>query len=107
MPELKSMKLSKKEQKEGSEVATERPEYAYGLSINLDNESLEKLGITELPKTKTEMFLSAKVEVSSVSEHDSADQKEPNRSVTLQITEMGLANADTDKAQKLYGDDSN
>ena len=105
MPDLKSMKLSKADKEESSEkIAENKPEYPWGLSIHLDNESLKKLGITELPKTETEMFLSAKVTVTAVSSNDRAGQEEPDRSITLQITEMGLESANTDKAQKLYGD---
>jgi len=104
MPDLKSMKLDKSE-KECCEPSSDKQEYPWGLTIRLDNESLKKLGITDLPGVGEEMFLSAKVEVTEVSEHSRADGKEPMKGVSLQITDMGLEGANTDKAKKLYGED--
>jgi hypothetical protein len=60
------------------------------LSVNLDDASLKKLGIETLPKIGTAMVLTARVEVSSLSEYDS-QQGGASRSLGLQITDMALA----------------
>ena len=76
------------------------PKYPYGLSLCLDDETLAKLGITTLPEVGAVMQLVARVEVCSVSQYE--NQKDSDKSVNLQITDMAL---DTGKsmATKLYG----
>lgn len=91
-----------------SEMATEYkpPKYPWGLSVNLDNGSLEKLGMETLPKIGTTMILTARVEVSSLSEYDS-QQGGASRSLGLQITDMALA-GEGDKggaAKALYSEE--
>ena len=86
---MKSMKIVKKDAR-GEEVVSESP-YPYGLSLNLENDALDKLEIKTLPEVGAVMFLQAKVAVTSVSEYKSQDNKEPRRSVSLQITDMELA----------------
>lgn len=76
------------------------PEYPYGLRICLDSESLDKLGVTELPAVGTTMTLMARVEVVSVSQHESGDGK--NRDVSLQITDMELRGGGASDPRKLY-----
>lgn len=78
------------------------PEYPYGLRVGLDSESLDKLGVTELPTIGTTMTLMAKVEVVSVSQYESDDGK--NRDVSLQITDMELRGegASASDPRKLY-----
>lgn len=70
-----------------------KPEYPYGLAINLDNETLAKLGITDLPAIDTDMKLVALVCVTSVSQNETQGEGEPYRSVTLQIEQMELTPA--------------
>lgn len=89
-------------------IAVERPAYPYGLEIHLDEQSLKKLGIKDMPTTGTKMELEAKVHVSGAMMHDGPAGK--HRSMTLQITHMGLAEGrdhdQTDgetKGKKLYG----
>lgn len=67
---------------------SEQPEYPYGLRINLDEESLKKLGTTELPEVGQGMSLKAQVEVASVSQYD--NDKGKHREMSLQITDMEL-----------------
>lgn len=86
------MQLSKAEQKELVEPGNTdtAPRYPWGLSLSLDEESLEKLGITgELPAVGAELVLSAKVKVTSVSSHE-VDGSKTRESVSLQITAMAL-----------------
>lgn len=104
---LKNMKLSKQDAKEqyGGSVMASAPEYPYGLSINLDDEALKKLGIKDLPKMGAKIQITAIAEVSSVNENKSIDGKS-RQSVSLQITDMDLDEAvetDGDPGEKLYG----
>ena len=102
-----NMKMSATEAKEyGGEatMASDAPEYPYGLCIRLDDDALEKLGITALPAIGTEMMVMAKVIVKSTSAY-SRQGGEDHKDVELQITdlEIGQASASTDAASALYG----
>lgn len=101
---LVDMKNTKAEAKKEMAPSYEPPKYPWGLSINLDNGSLEKLGLEQLPKIGTSMVLTARVEVSSLSEHDSV-QGGSSRSLGLQITDMALAaeSAKDATTKTLYG----
>ena len=103
-----NMKMSRDEAKEytlGAEV-DDGPQYPYGLCIRLNDDSLEKLGITSLPKVGTEMTITAKVIVKSVSAYDRMNG-EAEQDVELQITDMeiGAGKTQNDAAQSLYGGD--
>lgn len=102
---LVSMKLSSKEAKQQMEpslAAKDRPRYPWGLSVSLDTDSLKKLGIEELPAVGESYLLVANVDVSSVSSN--ASEGGSQKSLSLQITEMCLEDADekTDTAKMLY-----
>lgn len=101
---LVDMTMSDKEAKEESEYISEPQKYPYGLSINLDDETLAKLGITTLPTVGSAMTLTARAEVCSTSQY--ADRKgEAETSMSLQITAMELsagADSTTDAATLLY-----
>ena len=100
------MKLSKKEAKgEVGTVESEYPEYPYGLSLHLDDEILSKFGVKELPAVGTTFTIAAKANVTDANEHSSQGDKKKRRSITLQITDMGLSTKDEEKdmAKSLYG----
>ena len=93
-----SMKLSQEEQKKaakGPEVAAEKPKYPYGLTLHLESDVLDKLGLKELPKIGTTMTVSAVATVESVSIRENSDRN--NREIRLQITDLGL---ETEKEKK-------
>lgn len=106
MPKLVSLKLSKadaKKQSEPSTLATEAPRYPWGLSLRLDDATIEKLGLETLPKVGTSMTLIATVEVTGVSSNEHQGGK--NREVNLQLVEACLeGEGSADKAARaLYG----
>lgn len=105
---LKDMALSKAEAKETlTEYCTpdagEAPKYPWGLSLDLNNQVLEKLGITSLPTVGSEMTLTATVKVTRISAYEEQDGAE--QCLGLQITAMDLSGVDqsTTPAAKLYG----
>lgn len=103
---LVSMKMSAEEAQEqyGNSPVSDAPEYPYGLSISLDEEALAKLGMPALPQVGQKMMITARVEVTMVSQRDSqGGEKEQN--VSLQITDMELAadKPESNPGQALYG----
>jgi hypothetical protein len=82
------------------------PKYPYGLTVNLDDETLAKLGITSLPDVGTSMTLTARVEVCGTSQYQNRNG-EKDTSLSLQITAMELGAAGEsggqDVASILYG----
>lgn len=104
---LVSMKMSREEAQEVSQPEMkDAPEYPYGLCIDLDDDALEKLGITTLPKVGSEMLINAKVVVKSVSSYDTQGG-ESEAKASLQITDMEVASTQTERnngaATLLYG----
>jgi hypothetical protein len=103
-----NMKQSKEESREYSQpVEMDEPEYPYGLCIHLHDDSLEKLGITSLPKVGSEMTITAKVFVKSTSAYNT-QKGESEMSMDLQITDMEIspAQSSSSQASMLYGDAS-
>lgn len=111
MPKLVSMKLSKTEAKamtEPSMSEKDRPRYPWGLTLTLDTDSLDKLGIDDLPEVGESYMLVAKCDVTSCSSNMSEGGS--SRSISLQLTDLALADGDDTKgkAGTLYdsgGDD--
>jgi hypothetical protein len=101
------MKMSKSESSGAVEPsAPSGPRYPYGLQLSLDNESLDKLGLT-LPDVGDKLMLVASVEVTSVSQSEegsSEDKAKVRRHASMQIVAMALSDAETgsDAAKKLY-----
>lgn len=104
---LTSMKIDQAAQKaKYASVAQDepdRPMYPWGMTIRLDTEALEKMGLADkLPEVGKGMKLEALVDVVSVSESDTQGGGK-NCNVELQITDLGLkAVADTDAGDTLY-----
>ena len=106
-----NMKMSSEESKEYTAVDSvsepDAPRYPYGLCIDLDDGSMEKLGIKDLPAVGTEMTIMAKVVVKSVSSNQYEGGDAESR-MSLQITDMevGGASKASNAATMLYGDAS-
>ncbi len=101
-----NMKIDPKtrQEKSAEPVPIDRQIYPYDLLLTLDTEALEKLNLGSLPKVGKTLELYAKVDVTAVSEHES--ESGSNRSVSLQITDLGLypeGSGDDDAVDKLYG----
>ncbi|ENC2022865.1 hypothetical protein ABKE32_000491 [Escherichia albertii] len=83
-----------------------RDDYPWGLSISLDNETLNKLG-ADLPAVGQVVTISAKAIVKSTSVRQ--DNEEAYRRAELQITDMAIAGEDSQPtksaADTLYGGD--
>lgn len=103
---LVDMKISKAAAKEASSPSLaegDGPRYPYGLSLTLDHDALDALGL-DMPKVGTTLLLTALVDVTSCSMNEQQDQ-EARLSVGLQITDMALDKAPkgADASDALYG----
>ncbi len=97
-------KKAEKDRWTGTEVS-DAPDYPYGLTITLNDAELKKLGIKELPEVGDEFHIYAVCEVTRVSAFAGKDQPD-NRSIELQITDMGAMHEDEGSpASKLYPDE--
>ena len=106
---LIDMKLKpqpKAEEKTLLNAEADRPEYPYGLRITLDDESLTKLGMSELPTVDAEFTLEALTCVIGVSRNYTHDPGTQGRSLELQIKALQLTPAkeqsEASHAQQLY-----
>jgi hypothetical protein len=103
---LTSMKLTKKEAgtllTPEAAAVDDRPEYPYGLQIGLDDESLGKLVLTELPAVDAVIDLTARAVVQAVRVEKYQNGKTERR-VDLQITDLDLTPCEgSSTAQRLY-----
>lgn len=92
---LTNMKLTSKEKKSYSTVssglADKGPDYPWGLTINLEKEAINKLGIDiRNMKVGAEVSLMAKAKITSVSERK--DNEGESQSLSIQITDISLDN---------------
>lgn len=98
---LVNMRRSKKERKAGSshEVAFEEPAIPSGLTIRLDDESLDKLGFKDLPNVGDRMVVAAIGTVSLVSQHDSKrnEKRNKNRDVSIELDKLDVSPVPTSK----------
>ena len=89
MAKHKDMKVDRSSHHEGATLPdSDAPRYPHGLKLYLNEETLKKLGVKELPELGDKMMVDAVTEVVSVSEEN--DLYGHRRDVVLQITEMDL-----------------
>lgn len=110
---LASLELTKSEAKEETIEAkeVERPRYAYGTCLYLDETVLAKLGIKDMPEVGDELHIMAVGKVTGTSSREY--EGGAHQTLDIQLTEMACEDADegeepaeTDMgraAQKLYG----
>lgn len=107
---LVSMKQTAEEAKEAYPTADDGDQgdqYPWGLRLNLCEDDLAKLGISQAPKVGTELMLVAKVRVTGRSEYESeeggATRSEANTSWQITDMQVGDVPEASDSATKLYG----
>lgn len=104
---LANLELTKKEAKDKLEPSpSDRPKFPFGLTVHLDEDTVSKLDMKEMPKVGAKMSLIAVVNVESVSESETQGSKK-NRSIQLQITDMALVKEEDprDAVDVLYPED--
>jgi hypothetical protein len=82
------------------------PKYPYGLTLYLDDDTLKKLGITDLPKVGTSIPATITVMVTGTSQRATQSSKEGETMrtcVDLQITDMEMTMPAKSAADVLYG----
>jgi len=107
MASLINMQNSPQTAKEyAAPTAADAPKYPWGLCITLNDDSLEKLGVTALPAAGTEVTIVAKAVVTGTSERQTEGEGTKS-SMEMQITDMQLDGLDADlfgrAAEMLYG----
>ena len=101
-----NMKMSTEEAKEQfSPSINEGPRYPYGLSINLDDDALSKLGISDSVTVGDEVLITAKAMVTTKSGYQTL-VGDAETSLTLQITDMEVAAGSSTKTTKALYDKS-
>jgi Major coat protein-like len=104
---MTSMMLPKQKMDDKQEMGAGMPmdmseeKYPYGLCISLDEEQIKALGMTDLPKAGAGMTVLAKCTVKCVRSEEVKDGME--RHVELQITDMGIEDANASIADRMYG----
>ncbi len=85
---LVDMKMSKKQSKGEVCCADDEkgPRYPYGLAINLNSDSLKKLGFSKLPAVGTEMRVVGVGRITRASENRS--QRGVDRDVNIQLEQV-------------------
>lgn len=86
-----SMKMSKKEaKKQYDPVESDKPQYPWGLNIDLNEKSLKKLGIsTSDKKVGDTLAISGKVRITSIRSTEMYDGDDGvDESMSLQITDL-------------------
>ena len=84
---LRDMKLTRSEKSEETAIESSPPDYPYGLSLNLDQDAIDKLGI-DLPDAGDTFFVVAVAKVRSVSEYKNDDRT--TQDISLQIEQLSL-----------------
>ncbi len=107
---LTSLKITKKEIKEREKEmsvglgSSDGERFPYGTRLDLDNDTIEKLGIKDLPPVGATMMIEAKVTV--IGSRQSATKERTNRNLELQITDMELdrGEEEDDEGEMTRGD---
>lgn len=95
------MKLTPEDKKEREiEVNKDMEEYPWGLGLDLDESSLEKLGV-DFSELGQEVTIIAKAKVTNI--HSSASENHSHHSVGLQITHMDIDAGSSDKMAERIG----
>ena len=90
---LKDMKIERKEVDEAKDtvLGSSDMDYPYGLSLNLDEETIQKLGMEKMPSPGNDVYIMAKASVESASITKESDKQ--NRSLRLQIKKLNISDS--------------
>jgi hypothetical protein len=99
MDKMVDLKRSPAKAKESNSVNYKPSPYGYGTSISLDNDTLKKLGVKELPEIGDEYTITAKGKVTSASTNAS-ESSGKNTSLSIQITHLQLTHEDAAEEKK-------
>ena len=94
MKSMVSMKREKKEMEEATPVPvspSSKDDYPYGLRISLEDDSLEKLGLKEMPEVGKSMKMEAMCKVCGTSSNQSEGDEGPRKRLEIQLTDMKLS----------------
>lgn len=101
LTDVKRTKADKTEDKERYEEPFGGDDYPHGLTINLDNATIEKLGLGDFDADE-----SVRLHAEGFVSNDSTTKRKgkTDRSMTIQITKLALAQTETDddKAAAMY-----
>lgn len=87
---MASLKRTKKASKAPSEPrGSNEDDFPYGTRLELDHETLGKLGVAKLPAVGKKLRIQGHGHITSASEHTRQGEA-PRRSATLQLTHMKL-----------------
>ena len=106
---MRDMMITAEEKKEASEhsIVRDEPKYPYGLKIHVDENTYEKLGLSDVPTVGEKYMIIAVAEVCDV--HQAKyEGDEAKICMGLQITEMDIKKNKEEKnaADTLYGGDA-
>jgi len=90
MKRTKADEAARKKEMNTACIASPGDDFPYGLRIDLNTESLDKLGLKTLPKVGTKMLVTCEVEVCRVSQNSRTNGSD-DRSMELQIQRMELS----------------
>ena len=92
---------SSEERKEMISSPSKGPKYPYGLRLNLDKETCEKLGLSNAPSIDDKIkFVAEAVVISVRAEDEEGDEKSYN--IELQIIDMDLEKKEKSVDDALY-----
>lgn len=77
------------------------PKYPYGTTLDLNDETLKKLGLDKLPEVGEEVAITCLAKITRISAYE--EQEGVERSLGLQIVDMDLNVPSQSAASKLYG----
>ena len=106
MAEMASMKLTPNEKKDDL-AEWKPPDYPYGLELNLSEDELAKLNISDLPAVGVEVTISGKGEITRASMTQRNDG-EDSKSLSIQITDLSvdIPRTDADRAGNIFNKDN-
>lgn len=102
---LQDMSMTPAEAKEYNSPTvsdSEAPKYPYGLNLDCNSDTLEKLGITKLPAVGEEVAITAVAKVTRISAYEEQDGSEQCMGLQITLMEVDIPSQATSAADRLY-----